>query len=473
MTEPPEPVPAPTRPEARGIELIDPSRRHGTAKGLFTVWAAPMVSVLNLTIGASLTVLLGLEIRQAVLVLLAASLLWVFPGIVAVSGPSAGTAGSVVQRAIYGIRGNRIVIAFYGWFIAGVFLALNWVASSYLGAELLLRTGMENGTLALVIVTVAVSAVTVLVAVYGHDLILRSYAVVTVVLLVVFLAATAYILPHVDWSYSQPEPLTGTGLWSSLTIAFAILASTPLSFSNSADIARYLPETTRPSSVIAATALGGALPCFLFTAIGILLGSVVTGDAVELGIEFALLETLPGWLVPAFVIAVVVNTISLNGMTTYTASMAFQSIGVPIRRIPSAVVIGALGTLFTVYLVLSTSLLDAVNLMLQLVLVISAPTMAVYATDIVLRRNRYRGGELFEENPGGRYWYRGGFGIAGLTSVVAGGTAAALFLATDVWVGPLSAALGYVDLAVPAGMLVASLLYVLLAGRTVRAQAAS
>src|SRR5690606_32524153 len=105
-----------------------------------------------------------------------------------------------------------------------------------------------------------------------------------------------------------------------------------------------------------------------------------------------------------------------NGMTTYTASMALQSIGVPIRRIPSAIFIGVLGTAFTIFLVLSTGLLDAVNLLLQFLLIISVPTAAVYATDISLRRNRYESLDLFDERKGARYWFTAGFGLQGLAS---------------------------------------------------------
>lgn len=460
----------PSKPETRGIELVGDAERHGRPRNLFSVWAATMVSVLNFTIGASFTAVLGLEIWQAITVTLISSLLWVLPGIVAISGPAAGTSGSVIQRAIYGFRGNKIVIAFYGWFISGVFLALNWVASSFMGAELFSQAGAGGKTVWLVVVTIVVSIVTVLVAVYGHALILKAYTALTIVLLVVFIVVSAFILPLADWSFVQPEPLEGGALWSSISIAFAILASTPLSFSNSADVARYLPRAAKPSRIIAATALGGALPFVVFTIVGILLGSIVSADTLALGIEYALLDMLPAWLGPILVIGVIVNTIALNGMTTYTASMAFQSIGIPIRRIPSAILIGALGTAFTLFLVMASSLIDAVNLMLQFLLIISAPTIAVYVADIVLRRNRYDGAALFDERPGSTFWYHGGFSVAGLASVVAGGVATALFLSTDVWTGPLGVALGYIDLSVPCGMLVAVVAYVLLAGRRVRAQ---
>lgn len=462
-----------SRPETRGIDLVPETERHGRARSLFAVWAAPNVSVLSFTIGASLTLLLGLEIWQALLVIVAAQLLWVLPGVVAISGPAAGTSGSVIQRAIYGVRGNRIVIAVYGWFISGVFLALNWVASSFMGAELLMRWGFPDRLTALILVSIAVSACTVLIAVFGHGMILRSYTWVTTGLTLIFVAVTACILPRIDLGFAQPEPLSGAALWSSLSIGFAILASTPLSYSNSADLARYLPRHTSARSIIAATGLGGALPSIVLVSVGALLGTIVTPAAAEQGIEYVLLELLPGWLGPVFVLGVIVNTIALNGMTTYTASMAFQSIGVPIRRIPSAILIGALGTGFTIVLVLSTSLLGAVNLMLQFLIVISAPTMAVYATDVVLRRNRYDGLALFDERPGAAYWFRGGFGAAGLIAVAAGGIAAALCVSTDVWTGPIAVALGFIDLSAPVGVIVSAALYAVLARRGIRRERAA
>ncbi|MEV7607129.1 cytosine permease [Paenarthrobacter sp. NPDC089322] len=461
----PEPL---GHPETRGIELIDSSQRRGRARDLFPVWAAPNVSVLNFTVGASM-ILLGLELWQAFLVIIAGSLPWIFTGIIAISGPAAGTSGSVITRAIYGIRGNRVIVAFFGWFISAVFLALNWLASSFMGAELVAQLGYADPVAGPVLVTIVVAAITVLVAVFGHGLILRSYPYVAVVLLGIFLLVTAFILPHVNWNYAAAEPLEGAALWSAVSIGFAILASTPLSYSNSPDMARYLPESTKPSRIIAATALGGALPCALFTTVGALLATGIDSAAMDPGIESALLALLPAWLGPVFVIGVIINTISLNGMTTYTASMAFQSIGVPIRRIPSAVVVGAIGTGLTIYLVMSTSLLEAVNLMLQLLVLVSGPTMAIFATDVIRRRNRYDGSELFNEKPGSPFWYSGGWHIPGLLAVVLGAGVASLFLTNGWWTGPIAGAMGGIDLSVPVSMLVTAAVYVALTGIAAKA----
>ncbi|WP_309064888.1 purine-cytosine permease family protein [Microbacterium sp.] len=454
-------VDTPTHPETRGIELIADSQRHGRARDLFAVWAAPNVSILNFTIGATM-VLLGLELWQAFLVIVVGSLPWVLPGIIAVAGPSAGTSGSVITRAIYGIMGNKVLIALTGWLISAVYLALNWLASSFMGADLLGQWGLTDPVVVPIAVTVVVSLVTVLVAVYGHALILRSYQYVTGLLLIIFLAVVAFLLPQVRWDYQAPVPLEGVGLWSAMTIGFTILASTPLSYVNSPDIARYLPRSTKPSHIIAATALGGALPCIFFTIAGALLATAVPAEALGAGVEVALRETLPVWFAPILVLGVLLNTISLNGMTTYTSSMALQAIGIPIRRIPSAILVGVIGTALTIYLVLSTNLLDAVNLMLQFLIIVSAPTMALFATDVLLRRFRYDGLELFDETPRGRFWYHGGVSLPGAIAMIAAAITAALCLSTEVWSGPIAVALGYVDLSVPASMIVAVVLYTVL-----------
>lgn len=450
-----------TQPETRGIEVIGDAERHGRARDLFFVWAAPGVSILNFTVGATL-ILLGLEIWQAVAVVLATSLLWVFPGFIAISGPASGTSGSVVTRAMYGIVGNKLFVAFVGWFIGAVFLSLTWLASSFMGADLLRRVGLSDPVWVPIGVTIVVSAVTILVAIFGHALILRIYPVMAVVLFVIFIGVSLFILPTVDWGYTAPEPLSGAPLWSAISVGFTILASTPLSFINSPDLARYLPRSTKPTHIAAATALGGALPFIVFTIVGALLATGLKASAFDAGIDVALFDLLPGWMGPLLVVGVIVNTIALNAMTAYSSSMSLQAIGFRLKRIPAAIIVGLVGTALTIYLVLSSSLLEAANLLLQFLVVVSGPAMAIFAVDIVRRRNVYDGAELFDDSRGSRFWYTGGWSIPGITALLLGGLVTALCLSTDVWAGPFAQALGQVDVSVPAGMIVSAAVYALM-----------
>ncbi|OSM44542.1 nitrate reductase [Nesterenkonia sp. PF2B19] len=453
---------APARPsvqlETRGIRLVPQHERRGRPRDLLFVWAAPMVSVLNFTIGASL-IFMGLELWQAMILIVVGNLPWILTGVAAAAGPAAGTASSAITRAVYGIRGNSGVMVVYGGLISAVFLALNWLASTYMGAEIVTMAGLADSGTARVAVTIVVSVTTVLVAVYGHGLITRAYGWITGILLVIFVLVTAVSLTAVDWGFRQPEPLQGIHLWVVLSIGFAVLASTPLSFSNSPDMARYLPQETPRWRIAIAIAAGGALPCIVFTAVGALLATAMSPVALEIGVEHALLGLLPAWLGVLFVLGVVLNTVALNAMTTYTASMVLQAIGLPMRRTTAAVAVGLVATGLTLVLVFSTGLLEAVNLLLQLLIVISAPTMTLLCMDALMRRYRYDGPGLLDATANSPYWGVAGCSPAGLTALLAGMASGTLALTTELGTGPLSAALGGLDLSVPVSAIVAGAVY--------------
>ncbi len=460
MTAPPASVSL-SAPETRGIELIPDHQRRGRARDLLAVWAAPNVSIFNFTIGATL-ILLGLDMTQAIIVTILGSLPWILTGVVAIAGPSAGTASSVITRAIFGIVGNRLMMAILGGLMGALYMAIGWAASSFLGAELLRRSGLSDSVAVPILVTVVVSAITILVAVYGYDLIVRAYPYVTAALLVVFLIVTGFVLPLADWGYTPAEPLDGPGLISAMSIGFTILAATPLSYTTSPDFSRYLPRATKRSHIVAATALGGAIPTIFFTIVGALIATGLSEVAVNNGFDSAMLDVVPVWLGFLLVIGVVVNTVAINAMNTYSASMSLQSIGLPMRRIPAAILIGSIATLLTIYFVLASNLLDAVNLTLQFTVIAAAPVMGIFVVDVLGRRGDYKGTDLFDEEPGGRFWFTRGWSLPGMVAIVGGGAASALCLTTDIWAGPIAESLGFVDLSVPVGLIVAGAIYAIL-----------
>lgn len=444
-------------PETRGIELIPASQRHGKPRSLFWVWAAPNASFLTFTMGGVMVTVLGLTLWQTFLVLVMASLGWIFTGIIAVSGPAAGTSGSVITRAIYGVLGNKIVVGLYGWLLAAVYLSLTWSAASVNGLSLLGRIGIAETPVLSIIVILVIAALTVIVAVYGHALIIKLYPYISNFLVIVFVVATLFMAPHFDWAYQPAEPLTGGNLAAAISIGFTMLVSTPLSFINSPDMARYLPEDTPPWRPALATALGGGIVGILFSMIGALI--VTSSDYDPARGLMGLFEThLPGWFFPIFTIAVIVAAIALNGMTTYSASLSLQALGIPIKRIPSAVIIAVIGVVLTIVAVTIYDFTTSVAVMLQLIVVAAGPLMAVYTADVIMRRNRYDGLSLIDDSHTSPYWYRGGWNWAGLLALIIGGLASALCISTEIYVGPISALTG-LDLSIPAGIIVSILVY--------------
>jgi purine-cytosine permease-like protein len=117
-----------------------------------------------------------------------------------------------------------------------------------------------------------------------------------------------------------------------------------------------------------------------------------------------------------------------------------------------------------VYALLVSNFLDTVGNVLQLTVVLLGPSPAVYATDILLRRNRYDGLALGDESRTSPFWYTGGVNWSGALALGAGVAAAALCVDT-VYTGPVALALGGLDLALPPGLTVSAAAYALLTRR--------
>ncbi|MEV0122103.1 cytosine permease [Streptomyces sp. NPDC050703] len=441
-------------PETRGIDLVPDAERTGRPRQLFAVWAVPNVSYLSFAVGGTL-ILTGLTLPQAIGVILAGNLLWACTGAIAASGPVAGTSGSVISRAYYGVLGNKAVLVVTGWLIAAAYLALNWSAASVAGIGLAVRAGLPDSSAVHASVICLIAGATLLIAVYGYATIVRLYSALSVLLTVVFIVVTGYVLAEADWSYAPAEPLRGGALVAALGVAFTIVASTPLSYSNSPDLARYLPRGSSSAAIAGWTALGAYLPSVVFTSVGALAATSLDMSDPQAALE----SILPGWFIPVFVISVVLNTLTNNGMTAYSAGLSIQSVGVRIARIPAVLVIGVLGTGMTLYAILVRDFLTSVNTMLQLVVVVTGPAMAVAVTDLLMRRNRYDGPSLLQQERGGPFWYHGGVHVAGVLALLAGASASLMCVTTSFWAGPVAEAAGGVDLAIPSGMAVAAAVY--------------
>lgn len=444
--------------ETHGIDHIPDTERHGRPIELFWVWAGANVNYLSLVVGAAL-VLMGLSLPQALAVIVVGNLGWLLPGFLAVSGPAAGAPSEVITRAMYGIRGNRIYTAISGWVISVCYFSLNLAAASVAAFALLERVGIEQNPLETVLVVVAIAAVTLAISVFGHATIVRLYLPITIALVTVFAVVGVSVLTVADFSYAPAESLGGIELWATMIAGATLIASSPMSYTTSADFSRYLPRTSSPVAIAGWTAAGGFLPSVLVCSIGALAATAVDMSDPQ----GALQQILPGFVTPVFLLALVLGTITVNALTAYSAGLALQAVGVRVSRSRSVLLDGAASVGLTLYGLLVSTFLDTVSSVLQLTVVLLGPSMAIYAADIVLRRNAYDGIALSDETRGSRFWFRGGFAPAGTIALLAGVVAAALCVDTA-YTGPVAALTG-VDLALPAGMAVAAAVYLTIARR--------
>ncbi|MFY4718728.1 purine-cytosine permease family protein [Streptomyces sp. LaBMicrA B280] len=442
--------------ESHGIDHIPDSERRGRPRELFAVWAAANVNYLSLVVGGAL-VLTGLSLWQALAVIVVGNLFWLLTGLLAVPGPAAGAPSEVITRTLYGVRGNRVNNAVTGWLISVCYFALNLAAAATAAFSLVGDTGLPVNTAVKALVVVLIAALTLAISVWGHAAIVRLYLPITLALTAVFAVLAVVVLRHTDFGYVPEHPLTGTALWATVLAGVALIASGPLSYTTSADFSRYLPRATPARAVAGWTAFGGFLPSVAVCGLGACAATAVDMNDPESSLQ----PLLPAWFRPVFLLALVLGTIALNALTAYSAGLALQAVGLRIRRQVSVLIDGTVSVSLTLYALLVSNFLDTVGDVLQLTVVLLGPSTAVYAVDILLRRNRYDGPALTDESPAGPFWFTGGVNWRGALALCLGVAAAALCVDT-VYTGPLATALGGVDLALPAGLVVSAAAYALL-----------
>lgn len=448
---------SPTRIETHGIDYIPETERHGRARDLFAVWAAPNVNFLAVVVGATLMVM-GLSLWEALAVIVIGNVFSIVTGIVAGSGPAAGTPSEVITRAMYGITGNRFNVAIAGWLISVCYLAINWAAATTVAVGLLGRIGVPSTGWTIAVSAVVIAAATMVISVYGHGLIMRLYQPLAIVLAVIFAGMAVFVVSGAHWSFAPAKPLSGVELVAMMAAGVALVASAPLSYTNSADFSRYLPRGTRVRDVALWTTLGLVIPGILATFVGSLAASAVDMTSPEAGLE----KFLPAWFAPVFLISVIVGTIANNAMTAYSSGLALQAVGIKLPRSRTVLLDGTVGVAMTLFALLVWNFLDSVSSALQLGVTILAPIMGVYLADMLWRRNRYDGPALTDESRSSRFWFSGGFHLAGVVAVLVGIAASLMCSATLVFVGPIAAALSGIDLSVPVGLIIPFVLYLVI-----------
>jgi NCS1 family nucleobase:cation symporter-1 len=149
-------------------------------------------------------------------------------------------------------------------------------------------------------------------------------------------------------------------------------------------------------------------------------------------------------------------------LTAYSSGLALQATGIKWSRAVTVFFDGTVGVALTLYALFISNFLDTLSNILELSVALLGPSIAIYAADIILRRNRYNGLQLHDESPSSPFWYHHGINWAGVTAQLSGIAVALLCVNSTVLVGPIADALGGADLSALVGPVVAATLYAVL-----------
>ncbi|PYY36406.1 MULTISPECIES: cytosine permease [unclassified Curtobacterium] len=423
--------------EQRGIEPVPVAERTGTPGALFWVWFAANISILGLPLGATLVAFQGLTVWQALLVaVIGAAGSFAVVGVISIAGRRGGAPGLTLSRAVFGVRGN------IGPTAVSLLSRLGWETVNTTTAAFVLLSlftilfGTDGGSKAHPVVTVVAIllfvAATVLISGLGHAFIVAVQKWATWVFGALNVFVAVFLVARIDWDVVGAQP---AGPIAAMVIGVGtIAAGTGIGWATAgADIARYTRTSVRAGKLVAASAAGAGIPLVVLVGLGSLVSAgdptlAQAGDPVA-----AIRDMLPSWMAVPYLIAAFGGLLLSNHLSVYSASLTTLTLGVKVPRVWAVAVDVVITTLGAMYFMLVADGFYAP--FITFISVLAVPITAwlgVFIADMV-RRTWYDPAALLDLRRGGRYWYAGGIAWRAVTAWVVAIVVGFLF--TNVQVG--------------------------------------
>jgi len=446
--------------EIKGIELIAENERHGRASDLFWMWMGSNTNIFYPVNGA-LLIFFGLSFSQAVLAILIGNLIFFGVGLTSLQGPKTGTTTFTISKASFGPNGGR-GLSLLNWATCVGFEASGIALMVLAGLALLSEAGLHNPSAAVKVVLLIVAmGIQSLLPVLGHQTIMLVQKYLTYLLVPVFIVMAILVSGKVHIS-----ALSHGASWAVFTEGLALVISGGgLSWANTgSDYSRYLAKETKGSSIFWFASLGGMIPAVLLEILGGAIASVVKNASDPIG---GLPSAFPSWVVVPYLVVAILSLLAANTTNLYSSGLTLQSIGVKLSRWQCVAVDLVICTVVGGITIFSSNFNHLYSNFLSLLIIWLAPWLGIYGVDWYLRKGKYDAPALLA-GKSGRYWGTNGFNTAGVSAQVLGMLAAATWIDSPAFVGPLSSRTNYADFSVFMGLIVGGLAYYLLAGRLVK-----
>jgi NCS1 family nucleobase:cation symporter-1 len=425
--------------ESQGIAPIPVDGRYGRVYRMFTVWFTPNMELSGVFTG-TLAVLLGLGFWAGLVAIILGTVIGSAPvAVLCTWGPRTGTGQVPLARLPFG---KTIVLPG----------AVQWLSSIAWDA----LVGLFGGQAAALLLGIPfwagaalVLAIEGLVSIYGYEFVHRLQSLGSSVLIILFTMLTVRIFQH--HTVLPVNTVHGTGLIGAFVLMTTITLSQGISWATYAsDYSRYLKPSSSRRAVFWLT-LGGLTTSYVWVETIGLAGASVLGNQTALGVWRLAGRGALGALA---LVAIAFGAIASNSMNDYTGSLAFQALGVRLRRPVTALLVAVVAFAAILWLQAGDTASRFQNILLFIGYWI-APFCAIVMIDWHDHRNRYdpsflRSALNFRDLR---------VGWPALIAFLAGFAAMVPFMNTSVFEGPAAAALHGADIAFYVGFIVAGLLY--------------
>jgi NCS1 family nucleobase:cation symporter-1 len=445
-----------TRLEITTIQPIALDQRHGTAADLFTVWFGTNLMLLTIVTGGLAVSIFGLPFGWAVIGLVVGNMVGaIFMALHAAQGPTLGVPQMIQTRGQFGSLGSLLVVGIVIVMYVG-FLASNLVVGGEAVASIAPGLSDTPGI-------ALVGAISVVAAIWGHDLIHAYARVMTYVAGSVLLVTVAWIIGvhGLPADFLSRNSLSAAGLLGTISaaalwqIAYAPYVS---------DYSRYLPRDTGARTAFWASYWGCTLGSLLPMVLGAMVGLATKGNLV-VG-----LATLTHGIAPLVLIVFCIGVATANAMNLYCGALSTLTFGQTLfpRWLP-----GARARTITVMVLFALSLagallgkdsfLDNFTDFILLLLYVLVPWTAINLVDYYLLRHGQYDVQSFFRQDGGIY---GRINAVAVECYIVGILVQLPLVATPLYTGPLARAMGGIDLSWIVGLAVTGPGYYWLARRS-------
>jgi nucleobase:cation symporter-1, NCS1 family len=428
--------------EGQGMAPIPAGSRYGGVHRMFTVWFTPNMELSGVFTG-TLAVGLGLGFGLGLTAIIAGTIIGSLPvAILCTWGPRTGTAQVPLARMPFGktivLPGTVQWLSSIAWdALVGLFggqaAQLLFHIPFWAGAAIVL--GLEG-----------------IVSVYGYEFVHRLQVAGSLILVVLFAVLTVRIFQH--HVVLPRNTLHGGALLGAFVLMVTISLSSGISWATYAsDYSRYMKPATSKAAIFWLTLAGLTASYVWVETIG-LAGASVLGDQTAAGVDALMGGGVVGVLA---LIAIVFGAITSNSMNDYTGSLAFQALGVRLRRPLIAAIVAAAAFAAILWMNAGDTSGKFTNLLLFIGYWI-APFCAIVMIDWHYEKDRYTPGFLRRALAFSSL--RSGWPALAAFLVAFG--AMVPFMNTSIVVGPAATALHGADLAFYVGFVVAGVLYYVL-----------
>lgn len=337
------------------LTVIPESARTTDVRGQFWIWAGANIAPINWVLGA-LGVTMGLGVLETIAVLAVGNLIGMsLFGIFVVIGQRTGVTGMVLARAVFGRRGAYVPAAVQALVCMGWCAVNTWIVLDLVVA-LLGRIGLVDPDSAAhgprIAVAAIIMVIQVVIAWFGYRVIAKfeRWTVPPTVAVLVAMTAVAWIGLDVDWGYTgDPALTTGEHIAALSAVMTAIGIGWGITwFGYAGDYSRFVSNTVPARKLFIASALGQFIPVVWLGALGATLATLSSSsDPGEIIVDAYGVLAIPVLLL------VVHGPLATNILNIYTCTVSTQALDIRIDRRILNVVIGLVAMAIVVIFVLN------------------------------------------------------------------------------------------------------------------------